>query len=560
MKTKKYYIKTIMIIVGLLSLVACDSFLEEDNFSRIPENIFYQDLDQAEVALLGVYSLMGESGHGIGSGFGNSGTWWRGMEWMTQCNTDECVIQTNGASGVAWTPLSTFSFTPDNIQIGSTWVGMFEGVYRANLVIQGTERANTEGTPDDLIRKNNILAEARFMRGFYYYYLMSFYGGVPLLDSPSNENTLSRNSVQEIAEFIEQDWLFALENMSKDKMDNQGRAGKLVAAAYLAKLNLYLASSAENNVNNGIEDFPLNSFDWVNQNERYANVATYTDMVYGQYTLIDDYQLLFMKTGEPESRNEFIFNVEFSAVRFFRGQRAFLARGNPSAGGGNGHLRPNHQMFDQLDAGDERIKYLQGNQLQRGGNVEVINGVQFRPYPPVTSTTANNRFYIAKWRKPALDLGESPELDRFTSDFNMPLIRYADVLLMRAEAYYKTTGSRTGVPDDMLTEVRARSAEGTDVATLNTIYNKADFMEELMEERSRELCFEGQRRFDLFRTNTYASKIAAIDPVKTAPNLRGRLGEVQNNFTPYKMWYPIPSRELFLSPNFVQNPGYPTTN
>ena len=137
-------------------------------------------------------------------------------------------------------------------------------------------------------------------------------------------------------------------------------------------------------------------------------------------------------------------------------------------------------------------------------------------------------------------------------------MRYANVLLMRAEAYYKTTGSRTGIPDAMLSEVRTRSLNnGASVTDLNNAYFKTDFMEELLEERSRELCYEGLRRFDLFRTNTYAAKMAELDPAKTAPDVRVSVTNAKTNFEQYKMWYPIPRRELLLSSNLVQNPGYP---
>jgi hypothetical protein len=114
----------------------------------------------------------------------------------------------------------------------------------------------------------------------------------------------------------------------------------------------------------------------------------------------------------------------------------------------------------------------------------------------------------------------------------------------------------------LLREVRLRACNDN-VTTLNqvtTAYLRTDFMQELMEERSRELCGEGWRRFDLIRTNTLRSTIQNLielgPPSGSAMNLQN-VPEVKLNFADYKIFYPIPARERELNKNLTQNAGYP---
>jgi hypothetical protein len=552
---KKLILKVILIFSATLTISGCSEFLEDENFSRVPLNTFYNNLGEARVALLGVYSSMID-GTGIqGGGFGSVGTWQRGNDWMLAANTDESVIREQGTNGDALTPLATLAYVSDNVQIRATWVGMYEGIYRANLVIQGTESIDVTAA-EDVIIKNTIIAEARFMRSFYHFYLMSLYGGIPIMAEPTQDNNATRNTVEEVAAFIEEDFLFAIDNIVTPKMQT-GRAGKFSAVAYLAKLHLFLASCKDNNVISLKQDgtpFMINSFEWVNATEHYQKAADFTDMIYGNYSLVPDYRYLFMIVGDVVQRDEFIFNVEVSPVSYTRHDRTFTTSGNGNWGGSAGHLEPQHQMLTMHHTGDDRIKTFQGRNIQN--NAELIEGMWYPIVTQATSTTRNNWYNIAKWRRIHRTLNETLVF-RGTSDVTHPLIRYADILLMRAEAHYKLTNSRTGIPDAMLTEVRERSTtDEADVTTLNATYLKPDFMVEMMEERSRELCYEGWRRIDLIRTNTYTSAIAGLDETQTAPNLRNRMNQMKANYQFYKMWYPIPRVEILLSPNLVQNPFY----
>ncbi|MNL55243.1 SusD family protein [compost metagenome] len=101
--------------------------------------------------------------------------------------------------------------------------------------------------------------------------------------------------------------------------------------------------------------------------------------------------------------------------------------------------------------------------------------------------------------------------------------------------------------------IKSRS---TDVGKLQTAYRKTDFVEELLDERSRELCFEQQRKFDLVRFNRYQSTIKAISTTRGVWNRNGAI-QLIDNVTDTKIWSPIPEEDEIINPNLKpNNPGY----
>jgi hypothetical protein len=161
---------------------------------------------------------------------------------------------------------------------------------------------------------------------------------------------------------------------------------------------------------------------------------------------------------------------------------------------------------------------------------------------------------VCKWRlddpKDRLNRG----IPAWAGDIDYGVLRYGDVLLMYAEAKYKT-GDEAGARA-LLKELRARACNDdvTKVNTITTAYYKADLMQELLDERSRELLGEGWRRFDLIRTGKLKSVVANLDPSVMFP--REDVPAVKANFADNKIWYPIPSREISTNGNLVPNPGY----
>ena len=144
-------------------------------------------------------------------------------------------------------------------------------------------------------------------------------------------------------------------------------------------------------------------------------------------------------------------------------------------------------------------------------------------------------------------------LTSWASDLNFPLLRYADILLLNAEALYMTGDEAAA--RNVLTTVRERVAN-SDVNLLNTAYYKVDFIEELIDERTRELCFEGVRRFDLLRFGVFTDVITSLSTEKTVGFYNTNVVTLQANWAEFKIWFPIPISETDVNLNLVQNPGW----
>src|SRR5690606_21186003 len=135
---------------------------------------------------------------------------------------------------------------------------------------------------------------------------------------------------------------------------------------------------------------------------------------------------------------------------------------------------------------------------------------------------------------------------------NFPLLRYADVLLQYAEALYFTGDENEA--RNYLTIVRRRIVKGVDVEYLNSQYFKADFVEELLDERRRELCYESKRRIDLIRFDKLKEAIWSVDP--DAGNWNDEIIATRNNYEYAKIWFPIPLTQIDLNNHLDPNFGY----
>jgi len=140
--------------------------------------------------------------------------------------------------------------------------------------------------------------------------------------------------------------------------------------------------------------------------------------------------------------------------------------------------------------------------------------------------------------------------------------------LLYAEALYKTGDE--SLARELVEEVRERACTDTDgkldesaLNAMNSAYYKTDFMEELLDERSRELCVEGWRRIDLIRTGKMTEVIGNMKTVNDAGNkyyyFAPQMEPIKNNYKPYKIWMPVPKREREVNKNLSQNPGYTQT-
>ena len=238
------------------------------------------------------------------------------------------------------------------------------------------------------------------------------------------------------------------------------------------------------------------------------------------------------------------------------------AEGADTYGGGRGYARPLGELHDRYNTKDLRyIHNITGN-LNASSQKETIKGAIF--YIPYAVNSSGTTICLAKFRQSSgadrLALG----IPAWASLLKFPIVRYADVVLLYAESKFKN-GDEDGARE-LISIVRRRASGGNTslMNELNSYYYKANFMDELLEERSRELCGENWRRLDLIRMGKIEQVMQSIKaPGSDYRNTVGKqyyfnmLGAqtIKENFLPHKIWFPIP-KEMDVNLNLVQNSGY----
>lgn len=484
------HIKIILIGLALFFSSACtDDFIEsrEPVYSIDSENFFNSETDYFR-ALVASYDLLQASYINVMLGEIASDNTLSGGE----SPTDVIGIQ----------QIDDMIHTPVNANLRDIWNWMFAGVNRANYLLEFKDKTDFEG-------KEIIIAEARFLRAYYNFELVKWFGPIPLkVDQRfqlGDETTIPRSPVEDVYALIEQDLQFAVANLTYSA-PQVGRATKGSAEALLGKVYLYQ------------DKFP-----------QAASILG--DLIStGQYSLLEDYDDIFEAVGENGS--ESVFEVQYTDQQGGSFDCLQCSEGNVAVGFNgirnyNGPLFdpgfsfnvPTQETYDAFEDGDIRrdiaILNIDAWAVQTGATFGIGN----------KHTGFYNRKYIA--RKGDLNLGDQ----NLTNPNNYRAIRYADVLLMAAEAY-----NRSGL-DDMrartyLNLVRDRA--GLDDVTVSG----GALTDAILRERRVELVGEGHRFFDLVRTGRAANAIDGFVPGKH---------EV----------FPLPIEEIqFSNGNWQQNPGY----
>jgi hypothetical protein len=538
---KRYKNTCLIFLFLLVGLGACDStFLDEKPYSFVSPEVFYQTANDAEIGLNGVYRTLND-------------VWNDRYFSCSNLGNDEMaygLVKTDNTPHAAYTFSSTLGFQND------LWIMYYKGINSANYLLDQVPTIEMDET-----RQTEILAEAKFLRAFYYFNLAGLFGGVPLDVTAAIETDLPRASLQKTYSFI----IDELKDAHRDLPANHPQTGKVnkdAAAALLAKVGLYLAACKENGTGSAVAatyDHPeLISFDWVDQTAMYQMAYDYASEVYGKYELIENYDYLFLAETEEEANAESVFGVQFHVIEsdptYLSLQKCFYPKGKRNLGGGLGWNSPTSEMYELYNMDmDFRGNHNLTDEMDNSKTFE-FRGSTYHEVKPIVAGKAKN-YSCGKWRHSTYY--SRPTMPDWAADINMHVIRYADVLLMYAEAIYKHLQDENQARA-ILTELRGRAVmEGFAATDLDAAYANADFMTELMEERSRELCFEGWRRIDLIRTNTLESALMALDPTNTKPaKYNANITQTQDNFAPFKIWFPIPLRELDLNENLFQNPEW----
>lgn len=418
---------------------------------------------------------------------------------------DGIPFLTGNADRVA---LWRYGIVSTNTFTGNIWSNSYQAIQRCNVVVNRVPQIQM----DEALKKRYV-GEAKFIRAMMYFNLVRFFGDVPLAndETTSLENVqLPRAKADDVYAQIEADLKEAETALPKTYTGNDiGRATQGAAKGLLAKVFLTRAGNAASS--------PF----WA---QAAAKAKEVIDL--NQYDLWASYADVFdlRNRGGKESLFEILYVTDLAGTNFSTG---YAPRGAPIVpNNGSGIFRVSKSLFDGYAATDKRrdvtfltafVNPTNGQRVELSvDGTDPARAVSFWKLADLSSKVGGNA-------------GKS-----------FPYLRFSDALLIYAEALSEANGGPTSEAYAALNRVRARAG----LVALSGL-SRSEFKNAVLQERRLELCFEGNRWFDLARTGRL------IDAVKTE-NSFGRNPTVQA----FNTLFPIPQREIDANPVLTQNSGY----
>ncbi len=538
--------KKILYPVLLLSLAtapACSDFLSTTPMDFTATSNYYKTASDIETALTGCYGQ-------IGTSFGVD--YRTGLFLIGNVGTDE-IGGNPYSSPDANSNMDQFQnglVTKTNLNVRDLWKHSYSAIYSINQLLDKIGPVEM-----DAARKDQVIAEARFLRGWTYMNLGMVFGGVPVYTAVPHAPKAGRNTLEEVMRTALGDFQYAYDNIAPSAATINGRASHWAAGGYLAKLYCFLASCKLNNVGADL-NFQLNSFAWVDADKMYNDADDILDHIIAEsgFKLTDDYRTLFCEKSKDKQAEENLFSFAPSPQKKIGFGLMYYQLAAGTQTGGWGTCRPFEEVYLRYDeTRDKRMSWNIGGLGDSGCSLVTIDGTQY--YQP-KQNLEDGQYCAQKFR---IEYTASKHDDAYYGYY--PLLRYADILLLKAETAAHINGDEAGRL--VLKELRIRALKpGADIADLQQVYRRTDFTQELLDERSRELCFEQHRKFDLVRFGRYYSTIKAIHTTNTQTDIwgtwnRNAASVLVGNITAYQIWMPIPNEDCLANPNLLpNNPGY----
>ena len=501
----------------LLGPVSCSDFLVEKAPSNLTPDIFYTIPDQAEAALAAVYDNLRFFGDGAGIFSSN----WQLLEAPTGTSTTETAQNSdlNNLYGLV--------YDGNTQHVVNYWNGLYRVIAQANQVLE-----KVPPIPQmDAAQKTKILGEARFLRAMAYFSVVRLWGDVPLVTKPQtiySDDFMPKRSPQEDVYKLIVDDLTAAEAAGLNWMDPSGRVNLAAVKSQLARVYLTMAGQP---LNKGASYYKLAA-------DKAFEVITYANANPGTINLFTNYDDVHKET--TKNTVEHIFMLQYNQLVASNPMDNMYPNFKPvtyNGPSGTGSTVPTAAFYKSYEAGDLRAKDQAGyfyTTYYTGGT-----GAAFDLGGPYIfkhfNRTANGSFGVAPTK---------------SNNLNVPQIRYAEVLLMYAEAQNEL-GAPTQAAYDAFKRIRDRAKLTT--PALGT-YSQATFREAVWRERWHELCYEQITWFDMVRLRkAYNETTDGFD------NFVGHVNKSSNQALQEKhLLFPIGKQELLNNPNLrPQNPGYP---
>lgn len=525
MNVERLFKKEIVLALSIscLTLGSCET-LEEEPFTEVGSEFFYEDEEDAIIAVNAVYAQL-KSGNGY---------------YRQQFLSNMHAASDLGPSSWRHGDFRRGTIESANPMLERAWVDIYVCIKDANNVIK---RVPDIPEMDEDLRKR-VIGEARFIRALSYFNLVRCFGEVPLRTEPvqPGEDGLPLSSIQDIYQVIIDDFTYAAEhcwgfNESRNGFSNNiGRVTKAAAHAMLTKVYLRIAS-AKRTAMEGVQGNALYADFTESEDFYYQKAIEQADLVlqrpfYQLVSSLDQYVNLF--DANNGNNSEFIFEIQGSSIA---GQgtaisNLFSPRNSGLAGGGWGgvnRLRPAF-LNNLIDMQDLRYdnSIIKEFEDERRSYVLGPNGTGYQRTELDTGQSAGTMFVVFTGKY--IDTQATTE---YTSQQNWHVVRLADVYLMRAEALAELNDDPSLASADVNILRNRVGMENIDYSG----FSMQEFRTQLLRERVAELYMEGHRFFDITRMGVY-DEYCRI----TWGNTNGQRG-------PEDYTWPIPLIERSSNPN-----------
>ncbi|MCF8231040.1 MAG: RagB/SusD family nutrient uptake outer membrane protein [Bacteroidales bacterium] len=477
-------------IIYLSILMILVSSCSKEKLDVDPKRIYYENFYQTEESALNavnaVYDVLGQVSQY------NSHLWYIADIASDDFNVNPELNDPNAQE------FDRYTLEATNNYLEEVWQSSYKGISQANIVL---EKVPSIAEMDSSLRQR-IVGEAHYLRGLFYFNLVRMYGSVPIVTEPvssdlsEEELYRERKSPDDVYALIVDDMQSAAEKLPDSYSGaNKGRATWGAATSMLAKVHL--------------------------TRQNWQQAANYADSVMssGIYDLYDDYADNFKEANE--NGKESVFEVQFTSSVNSENSRIVIS-GLPYIQGvfpaGVEMMLPTDDLLDTFEEGDYRKE------------VTFFSSYWQYDFEP----------HVWKyWDQDAYDADETGQ-----SGANFKLMRYAEVLLIYAEALNEVNGGPTQQAYDAVNRIRERARNGNeDVLPDLEGLGYEEFRQAVWKEKRCELVNEGQRWFDLKRTGRLIERVNEAKGDKANPQ-------------EYNYKFPIPQRERDLNPELSQNGGY----
>lgn len=469
-------------ILSIVVMMSCSKILEKSPESNFTPDNFYKNAEDAKAAVNAVYDQM------------NTNDMYNQVMWIIQDqSTDDC--EWGGGRSTANQPkndLDKYTFTPATVTFQTLWSSCYRAINRCNAAL---DRIPSISMDDAL--KTRLLAESKFMRAFYYFTLVRLFGDVPLVlkeTTSLNNLQVARNTTEEVYKQIIQDFTDAEAVLPVSySAAEKGKATKGAAKAFLAKV--YLTRE-----------------EWAKASAKAKEVM---DLGAG-YDLWTNFADAFAIANE--NGKESVFEIQANGLV---GEGSLM----------QGYMRPPFDRVNNIAGfGDDPPTQSIYNAYQNG---DLRRNATLRLYSATGTPAAPAAIAFPCYVSKYLDPSATGNND---GNNNYPVIRFADVLLMYAEALNEQGAGNT---EAYAAVNRIRKRAGlSDLSGLS----QSAFRDSVLIERRLELAFEGHRRYDLLRTKRLVSAMTAQNPTIVVK--------------PHQTLFPIPQTERDVNPLLTQNTGY----